>query len=212
MVEFIEGEENNWIITDEFGRWIYTKVRNSPHTLFDEGVALLMKMSRFGADDDNYIIHTNEDPSDEHVWTSPFSLAKPEMRVGSRPMVNHQLMTSRVKKISLALYGGTTNGAQITSEFYQEKDEPASALIRIPIPESMKDEVDDEMTAYDEVTFAREQVRAVTDRYGITEDETPSSYRHPHYKAGGVRSTERMKEIYSTAFDLTERGVRQTSR
>jgi hypothetical protein len=215
MADYEPGEsargKGNWIVTGELGEHAWQKVNNSARVDFGDkaSIAILFKLVRFG--DDTNLIRKSGFEYEEGDWAEPFSLMNPDMAM-SFSFDFKAGFTGREgepKEIRMATYAYTSNGAMFTNEFYQDKNEPAEALFRIPIPQSMRGEVQEIADNEPKCRMAREQMRTFQERFADDDDfDSPSSYMHPHLKCENMDSLDELKRHFDKAIDVTERGVR----
>lgn len=207
----------SWVVNEEFGSHVWERVNDSPRVTFGrpETVGLLFKVVKDSHDDVNLIRRTG-DEYDDGEWVHARSLQDPQEDVAYdwRYVAGTaaEKMDVEASEIRLAMYAYTTNGAMATQEYYQTRGEPVKAIVRIPVPESMLDEVTERVDALPNCRVIREPGRVFQMRFAETGKfrEAPENYRHPHVKCEGVEEMAQLREVFDAAFGFTERGVRRS--
>lgn len=206
-----------WIVTDEFAEHVWHRVNNSPRVTFGRPgtVGLLFKLIKEGHDDINLVRRTGAEYEDGN-WAHARSLDDPDKDVTYdwefQAGTGSEKADVEASEIRLAMYAYTSNGAMATQEYYQTRGEPARAIVRIPVPDSMMDEVTERVDALPECRIMKEPGRVFQMRFAETGKfrEAPEQYSHPHVECEGVVEPGELEEIFDTAVDLTERGVRKS--
>lgn len=202
-----------WVVNAELGHAIWTSVTDSAHLRFNKDVALHIQFKEQG--DIKHLVRLAEDSySDPQTWVSPFSIMDPAgfgMETTFRVnMTNRDGNPSpRVSLVNLSTIPVTSNGAIMPCEFEQPRLEPATATLRVPIPEEMSDEVTNHFREEYDATILYEGVEAFQSRFTEVGAETgPQSYQEPHIQKEGVTDTPLLIEMWRDAVEFAERGVR----
>lgn len=207
MVQYDTNSDTDWIVNGELGHAIWESINSSTYVRFTDGIAILAKLIKFG-EDTNLVRINGEDIEGPQDWAEPFSLMKPEMRMGFN--FNFQLEYESPKEVKMAIYGRTIHGANFVHEFTQEKGEQAEAIIRAPVPDSMREEALGIEDDYENAEMVREQAGAFQDRFNVTDESPPSTYWEPHIKLTNVESRREILEVFMDVLDIVEKGVRST--
>ncbi|GCF16207.1 hypothetical protein Harman_41420 [Haloarcula mannanilytica] len=206
-----------WVVTDEFGEHIWARVNDSPRVTFGrpDTIGLLFKLVKEGHDDLNLVRRTGREYESGN-WSHAPALSDPEedstfdweLKAGIRD----EKADVEASEIRLAMYAYTSNGAMATQEYYQTRGEPAEAIVRIPVPDSMMEKVEESVASLPNCHIIREPGRVFQMRFAETGKfrDAPEHYSHPHIKCEGVGESNALENIFDTAFDLTERGVRRS--
>ncbi|MBP1902840.1 hypothetical protein J2744_002542 [Halorubrum trapanicum] len=205
-----------WIVNDEFGEHVWSRVNNSPRITFgrSDTIGLLFKVVKDGHEDVTLVRRTGTE-YDPGNWAEANALDDP----GEDVTYNWTDKTGtgseadvEASEIRLAMYAYTSNGAMATQEYYQTRGELAEAIVRIPVPDAMLDEVEERVEALPNCHIIREPGRVFQMRFAETGKfrEAPEHYSHPHVKCEGVAESDELTSIFDIAVDLTERGVRRS--
>jgi hypothetical protein len=205
-IETRRGEERKWIIDPELCHWLWEKINDSPHVRFTEGIAMLYKL--VGWEDDNLVRLAGETVDGPDDWSNPFNLANPQMRMSQR--LSFKLRSDDPKEVRVAIYAKTNNGANFVHEFYQDRGEPASFIIRAPVPDNLRERANEIADNYPNCEMVREQVGSFQERFNVTDEDAPFSYYEPHIKCEGVHDSDEIKAVFNDVLDIVERGVRSS--
>lgn len=206
MVEYEKvGGDSGWIVNGGLGHKVWERINTSPRVSFGDGIAILAKLVTYG-DDTNLTRLGGEDVEGPDDWAEPFSMASPKMRMEFS--FSYKLDQENPKEVRMAIYAHTNNGANFTHEFYQEKGEDAEAIIRVPVPDSLRDEALGIADEYNGCEMVREQAGAFNERFNVTDGDVPTDYWEPHIKCEGIKSQGEVLEVFDGVLDIVERGVR----
>lgn len=208
MVDFDVREVGDWIVDGELGHEIWTRIKNSPRVRFTDGIAILAKLVEFG-DDTNLVRLAGEEVEGPDDWAEPFGLLKPELRMAFR--FSTKLKTENPREVKMAIYARTNNGANFVHEFTQERGEDAVALIRVPVPDELREEALELSKGFEGCDMVREQAGAFQERFNITDETPPMSYWEPHIECNRAKSKEEILNVFDDVLDIVERGVRISS-
>ncbi len=216
MVEFDTASAEpmgGFIVDGNLGHYIYKKIQNSARVRFGEGVAILVKLRRYG-EDDNLIRLTGAEYDDPDDWAEPFSLMNPEMRMGFdfTYKVGETGMEQAPKGVDMAVYAGTNNGSLFTQEYTQTKGEPAEAMIRAPVPRELEDEVKEIASSEGKCEMMKVESGTFNERFQLSEDMTPPlDYVEPHISCEGITERESLIDTFDSVLDVVEKGVRMST-
>lgn len=205
MAQYDKGSDEDWIVDGKLGHRIWNKIEGSTYVRFTEGIAILAKLVR-SREDKNLIRMAGEEPNGPEDWAEPFSLFNPEMRMQFN--FSRMVTMESPNEVKMAIYSKTTNGANFTHEFSQEEGKEAEGLIRVPVPDELREEALSISDGYDNCEMVREQAGAFQDRFSVTDESPPGTYWEPHIKCTGITDIGEIIVVFDEVLDIVERGVR----
>lgn len=212
MPDYDTGEDTQGFIVDGvLGHHIWNKVNSSARVRFSDGVAILTRIEPKFGDIENLVRMAGMEYEQADDWAKPFSIAQLEHRMAASFSFTLDYQQSDIEEIRMGVYAGGTNGALFTSEYYQKNGGKARALIRIPVPQELKQEADGLASQFPDSRISRTQVGGFNERFAINEDQKrPWNYYVPHLERENITDRDDIIEMFDTALELVERGVRMS--
>lgn len=201
-------DDSKWIVNGKLGYTVYKKIKNSPRVRFADDIAVWAKLTQDAKNkrDTDLVLLSNETVEGPQDWAEPFDIRDPEFRMAFN--FSTKLDMDDPDKVNMAVFSRTNNGASFTHEFEQENGEEAEAIIRVPVPDGLREEALEVADRHEGCEMIREQVGAFQERFNVTDVDAPMNYWEPHIECTGVRDQQHMIDVFDDVLDVVERGVR----
>lgn len=202
-----------WAVNFELAHFIWNRVEESDYLVWGPEPPLLIEADMdfgFEQNDMNSWFFTREEGKtygDVLKWgkmPSRFRTDKLDMSMNPTYLMDMDKdPIPESMKIMTQLY--TSHGAMMTFDLKQEKGEPASGMVRVPVPEELSQRVmglDSEQFEYFEY-----QYRNYSGEWGDVPGGR-TEYHHPHFSSGPIYEWETYRDWFERAFNMVERGVK----